>query len=64
LLNLRLVQDPLLRTSMMIYQCIPGLFIGVSLIAMLYLQNQLGMRAAQVGSLMLPGRWPRSWPSR
>lgn len=54
LLNLRLVQDPLLRTSMMIYQCIPGLFIGVSLIAMLYLQNQLGMRAAQVGSLMLP----------
>ncbi|SQI44745.1 High-copy suppressor of rspA [Serratia plymuthica] len=54
LLNLRLVQDPLLRTSMMIYQCIPGLFIGVSLVAMLYLQNQLGMRAAQVGGLMLP----------
>ncbi|WP_413508008.1 MFS transporter [Serratia proteamaculans] len=54
LLNLRLMQDPLLRTSMMIYQCIPGLFIGVSLVAMLYLQNQLGMRAAQVGSLMLP----------
>ncbi|RJF54325.1 MFS transporter [Serratia inhibens] len=54
LLNLRLVRDPLLRTSMMIYQCIPGLFIGVSLVAMLYLQNQLGMRAAQVGSLMLP----------
>ncbi|MNG62242.1 putative transport protein HsrA [compost metagenome] len=54
LLNLRLMQDPLLRTSMMIYQCIPGLFIGVSLVAMLYLQNQLGMHAAQVGSLMLP----------
>ncbi|WP_454878665.1 MFS transporter [Serratia inhibens] len=54
LLNLRLVRNPLLRTSMMIYQCIPGLFIGVSLVAMLYLQNQLGMRAAQVGSLMLP----------
>ncbi|NIC29504.1 MFS transporter [Serratia plymuthica] len=54
LLNLRLVQDPLLRTSMMIYQCIPGLFIGVSLVAMLYLQNQLGMHAAQVGGLMLP----------
>lgn len=54
LLNLRLVQEPLLRTSMIIYQCIPGVFIGVSLVAMLYLQNQLGMRAAQVGSLMVP----------
>ncbi|CAI1073976.1 MFS transporter [Serratia entomophila] len=54
LLNLRLVGDPLLRSAMMIYQCIPGLFIGVSLVAMLYLQNQLGMHAAQVGALMLP----------
>jgi EmrB/QacA subfamily drug resistance transporter len=54
LLNLRLVQEPLLRTSMIIYQCIPGVFIGVSLVAMLYLQNQLGMHAAQVGSLMVP----------
>jgi MFS family permease len=54
LLNLRLIQEPLLRTSMIIYQCIPGVFIGVSLVAMLYLQNQLGMHAAQVGSLMVP----------
>lgn len=54
LLNLRLVQDPLLRISMIIYQCIPGIFTGVSLVAMLYLQNQRGMHAAQVGALMLP----------
>jgi MFS family permease len=54
LLNLRLVQDPLLRISMIIYQFIPGLFTGVSLVAMLYLQDQLKMHAAQVGILMLP----------
>ncbi|EMH4139874.1 MFS transporter [Serratia nevei] len=54
LLNLRLVADPLLRNAMAVYLCIPGLFIGVSLVAMLYLQNQLGMPAAQVGGLMLP----------
>ena len=42
LLNLRLVGDPLLRNAMAVYLCIPGLFIGVSLVAMLYLQNQLG----------------------
>lgn len=54
LLNLRLVQDPLLRIGMLIYQFIPGVFTGVSLVAMLYLQNQLGMHAAEVGALMLP----------
>ena len=40
---------------MAVYLCIPGLFIGVSSVAMLYLQNQLRMPAAQVGGLMLPG---------
>lgn len=54
LLNLRLVLDPPLRIAMIIYQCVPGLFIGVNLVAMLYLQNQLGMSATQVGGLMLP----------
>lgn len=54
LLNLRLVWDPQLRIAMIVYQCIPGLFIGVSLVAMLYLQNQLGMSATQVGGLMVP----------
>lgn len=54
LLNLRLVKDPLLQTAMLIYQFIPGLFMGVSMIAMLYLQNQLGMHASLVGAMMLP----------
>ncbi|MGE4801856.1 MFS transporter [Yersinia hibernica] len=54
LLNLRLVQEPLFRYAMIIYQCIPGMFIGVSLVTMLWLQNQLGMRAILVGSLMIP----------
>jgi EmrB/QacA subfamily drug resistance transporter len=54
LLNLRLVALPLLRTSMLIYQLVPGVFTGVSLLAMLYLQNQLAMSATHVGELMLP----------
>ncbi|MDC9595089.1 MFS transporter [Xenorhabdus sp. IM139775] len=54
LLNLRLVQDPLLQTAMLIYQFIPGIFTGISLVAMFYLQNQLGMHATLVGSMMLP----------
>ncbi len=54
LINLHLVKDPLLHTAMVIYQFIPGVFTGVSMITMLYLQNQLGMHASFVGSLMLP----------
>lgn len=54
LLNLRLMLDPQLRIAMIVYQCIPGLFIGINLVAMLYLQNQLGMSATQVGGLMVP----------
>ncbi|MGW1444814.1 MFS transporter [Serratia rhizosphaerae] len=54
LLNLRLMQEPMLRTAMLIYQLIPGIFTGVSLVAMLYLQNQLGMHATLVGVMMLP----------
>ena len=54
LLNLRLVKDPLFHTAMLIYQFIPGVFTGVSVIAMFYLQNQLGMAASVAGALMLP----------
>ncbi|AVJ18256.1 MFS transporter [Serratia sp. MYb239] len=54
LLNLRLMQEPMLRTAMLIYQLIPGIFTGVSLVAMLYLQNQLGMHATLVGVMMFP----------
>ncbi|SFO18392.1 drug resistance transporter, EmrB/QacA subfamily [Candidatus Pantoea varia] len=54
LINLHLVRDPLLRTAMLIYQFIPGVFTGISMLTMLYLQNQLGMHASFVGALMLP----------
>lgn len=54
LLDLRLMKDPLLRTAMLVYQCIPGVFTGVSLIAMLYLQDVHHFSAAQAGGLMVP----------
>lgn len=54
LINLHLVKDPLLQTAMLIYQFIPGVFTGISMLTMLYLQNQLGMHASFVGALMLP----------
>lgn len=49
-----LLHDPLLRMAMLIYQTIPGLFMGVSLVAMLFLQNELAMTAAQAGAMMVP----------
>ncbi|WP_299996455.1 MFS transporter [uncultured Cedecea sp.] len=54
LLNLRPVRDPLLHISMVIYQFVPGVFTGVSMLSMLYLQNQLDLRASVVGAMMLP----------
>lgn len=54
LINLHLVRDPLLHTAMLIYQLVPGVFTGVNMLSMLYLQNQLGMRASLVGAMMLP----------
>ena len=54
LLNLRLTAEPLLRTSMLVYLLVPGVFMGVSLLATLYLQGILGMSASGAGALMLP----------
>ena len=54
LINLHLIRDPLLHTAMLIYQFIPGVFTGVSLLTVLYLQNQLSMPASYVGALMMP----------
>lgn len=47
------VRSPMLRTAMLIYLCIPGVFIGTSLIAILYSRG-LGYDATQTGALMLP----------
>lgn len=54
LFSLTLLTDPLLRFSMTVYQCVPGLFMGVSLLSMLWLQTVVGLSAAQCGALMIP----------
>lgn len=54
LLNLHLAGEPLLRIAMLVYLLVPGVFMGVSLLAMLYLQGVLGMTASATGALMLP----------
>ena len=47
------IASPMLRTAMLVYLCIPGVFIGTSLIAILYLRG-LGFDATHTGALMLP----------
>ncbi|WP_328995552.1 MDR family MFS transporter [Pseudomonas aeruginosa] len=54
LLDLGLLEAPLLRTAMLVYLCVPGAFMGASLVAMLYLQGPLGLSASRAGALMLP----------
>ncbi|MDI2593875.1 MFS transporter [Pseudomonas sp. N3-W] len=53
LLDLQLLRSPSLRLAMLVYLLIPGVFIGTSLIAVLYL-HQRGWGSAQIGALMLP----------
>ncbi|EGQ5279405.1 multidrug efflux MFS transporter [Enterobacter hormaechei] len=52
--NLSLLTDPLLRLSMLIYVCVPGIFIGVNVTGMYYLQSEDNMTPAATGMLMLP----------
>ena len=47
------VASPMLRVAMLVYLCIPGVFIGTSLIAILCVRS-LGYDATQTGALMLP----------
>ncbi|QBF27057.1 MFS transporter [Pseudomonas tructae] len=54
ILDLRLLGQPLLRTAMLIYLCVPGVFIGANLVAALYLQQRLELSATATGALMLP----------
>jgi MFS family permease len=44
---------PMLRVAMLVYLFIPGVFIGTSLVAILYLHG-LGFTASHIGALMLP----------
>lgn len=54
LLNLRLLTDPLLRFSMLVYLCVPGIFIGINVTGMFFLQSVARMTPAATGMLMLP----------
>lgn len=54
LFSFDLLSDPLMRYSMMVYQCVPGLFMGVSLVSILYLQASLSLSPAATGALMIP----------
>ena len=54
LLNLPLLADPLLRFSMLVYVCVPGIFIGVNVTGMYYLQSEPNMTPGATGMLMLP----------
>ncbi|MGN4047300.1 DHA2 family efflux MFS transporter permease subunit [Pseudomonas sp. SM4] len=53
ILDLQLIKNPSLRLAMLIYLCVPGVFTGTHMIAVLYL-HILGLGAAQIGALMLP----------
>jgi MFS family permease len=53
-LHLPLLADPLLRFAMLVYLCVPGMFIGVNVVGMFYLQRVTGMSPSAIGSLMLP----------
>lgn len=53
-LHLPLLANPLLRFSMLVYLCVPGMFIGVNLVSMFYLQSVVKLAPALTGALMLP----------
>lgn len=54
LLHLPLLTDRLLRFAMIVYLCVPGMFIGISVVGMFYLQNVAQLSPAAAGSLMIP----------
>lgn len=54
LLHLPLLSDPLLRFAMLIYLCVPGVFIGVNVVGLFYLQSVVQMTPAATGALMIP----------
>lgn len=53
-LHLPLLGKPMLQFSMLVYLCVPGIFIGVNVIGMFYLQSVAKMTPAATGLLMLP----------
>ncbi|ELY4080131.1 MFS transporter [Cronobacter sakazakii] len=54
LLRVHLLREPLMRFSMLVYQCVPGMFIGVNVVGMFWLQTVAGLSPAASGALMVP----------
>ena len=48
---------------MLIYVCVPGIFIGVNVTGMYYLQSEANMTPAATGMLMLPWSVASFWLS-
>lgn len=60
IVDLRLLQSPRLALSIWVYYAIPGIFTGVNLLNIFYLQDLLHMGAAQTGRFMVvyaAGAW-------
>ncbi|MDC8758918.1 MFS transporter [Janthinobacterium fluminis] len=53
-LDLAVLRDPLLRTAMLVYLFVPGVFTGIGVINIFFVQSALHMSAIQAGALMLP----------
>ncbi|WZB69082.1 MFS transporter [Achromobacter xylosoxidans] len=53
IVELKLLGSPRLRLSVAIYHAIPGVFTGVNLLNIFYLQDVLGMSARATGTLMI-----------
>ncbi|AOM41697.1 MFS transporter [Xenorhabdus hominickii] len=53
ILDLAVMKNRRMRLSIWIYHAIPGVFTGVNLLNIFYLQQQLGWSAEKTGSLML-----------
>jgi MFS family permease len=53
IVDLRLLQNPGLQVSMAVYYAVPGVFTGVNLLSIFYLQGSLQLRAETTGMFML-----------
>ncbi|MDT3632208.1 MFS transporter [Cronobacter sakazakii] len=53
LLRVHLLGEPLMRFSMLVYQCVPGMFIGVNVVGMFWLQTVAGLSPAASGALLV-----------
>ena len=51
--QLRLLHSPRLRVSMAVYYAVPGVFTGVNLLSLFFLQDLLGLSAQRSGMFML-----------